>query len=301
MVSNQTTSLTSKRYQIEYSITPCTSWTVLPKATESTNQHFRIEPSYFLNDGSATSHSSGLSIPSGKTFTPGRIQSSNNLTDPITLRSNEYTEIEYSIRSTSHITPNTEYCFRLTGSGDSAGFTYTNIPQFTSKISAFRPQSGGGGGSRYIAPIVGQAITAAVEESATTTAPVVSGGGQSGGGIVATNTEQIATTTAPQQSTSTNTKVKDSGGDSGNLQIKNEFALIKDTINFLSLFIKELANYQLKSTAINAYAYQECNLKGLIFIKTGECEHLDMYGDNKSKLNLNILWSVFNKIEEIGK
>ena len=298
VVSNQTASLTKKRYQLEYAVTPCSSWTVLPKANEATNQHFRMDLSPFVPDNSTTTRSNGVTAPNGKTFVPGRIQTFNNLTYPIVLRENQFTEVEYSVRATNNVALNTSYCFRATGYGDAADFTYTNTPQISSLSTAYRYQGGGTGGSQL------SSVSILKIEDPTVVATTSQTGGDQGGTAVSTSTTVEATSTpAEQQSTTTPTRKRGGGGATGYEPPKNNYAYsaVKDSLTFMNLFIKELANYQLKSTAINAYAYQECNLKTLVFIKTGECEHLDMYGDNKSKINLNILWSVFNKIEEIGK
>jgi hypothetical protein len=90
VLSNQTSALTKKRYQLEYGTNSCTTWTALPRPGEETTEHFRMERSQFLSDNATTSHSSGVSAPNGKTFISGRIQSFSSLTHPITLRNAQY-------------------------------------------------------------------------------------------------------------------------------------------------------------------------------------------------------------------
>lgn len=201
VISNETATSTTKSYQAEYSTDTCTTWTSIPRKIDTSYQHWRIDPSTYVADNTTTSHSPGMSIPSGKTFVPGRIQTFNKITQPITLLDNQYTEIEFLLRSTSNLLIDTPYCFRLTNSGEASDFIYSQVPQIIPMSRVFRYQGGGGGGGYRVAEIELPAVVA------TTT---VTGG-------VASSTEATSTPgevyVPPAAPTSTTTPNKGSSGD----------------------------------------------------------------------------------------
>ena len=47
------------------------------------------------------------------TFVPGEVKDTGNATSSITLASNEFTEVEYSIQATGNATAGGDYCFGL--------------------------------------------------------------------------------------------------------------------------------------------------------------------------------------------
>jgi hypothetical protein len=210
VVSNQGSATTSMMYQLEYATTTCTVWTVVPKTINVTNEHFRVDSSPYVADGQATSHIAGVTAPGGKTFTPGYFQTFNNITQTITLKTNEYTELEYLLRSTNKLSSETNYCFRLTNFGDSSGFIYSTAPAVSSHDKVFRPYAGGGGAGWMI-------FIEAADQVGTTT---VLGGGNGGG--AASTTEA---TTTPNGGQSTTTPIQGGGGgDIGYYTPKNSFA-----------------------------------------------------------------------------
>jgi hypothetical protein len=215
VLSNQTSALTKKRYQLEYGTNSCTTWTALPRPGEETTEHFRMERSQFLSDNATTSHSSGVSAPNGKTFISGRIQSFSSLTHPITLRNGQYTEVEYVIRATNNVVSTSPYCFRLTGAGSASGFIYSQTPQITPISIIFRRQGGGGSSVNNIINL----------ESAVIVATTTYTGGGADGSITSTSTSIEATSTpSTQQSTTTPTRKRGGGGSVGSLKTTNYFA-----------------------------------------------------------------------------
>ncbi len=216
VVTNHTTSLINKRYQLEYSYGSCTSWTAVPRPSDYTNEHFKIDTSSYVSDSASTTHSSGISVPNGKVFRTGRMQTFNSLSRPTVLYEGEYTEIEYLIRSTGDILPGSVYCFRLSNNGDASDFTYSATPQITTMSRIFRYNAGGGGGGRTLNFELPSVV-------ATTT---VTGGGADGSPTsTSTITESTATTTT-QQSTTTPTRRRGGGGNVGTLYNDNTLALV---------------------------------------------------------------------------
>jgi hypothetical protein len=218
-ISNQAASVSRKAYQLEYAQGACTSWTPVPRLVDTTNQAWRIEPSRTVADNTLTTHSTYISAPNGKTFTQGRLQAFNSASYPVTLGSNEYTELEYSLRSTGSITPYIPYCFRVTNVGDFSDFTYLITPQITVIPATYRHQSGGGGGGGI------QAASASAVEApsaiATTTATT---GGAASSSEATSSVEQVAPPAA-QQSTTTPTRRRGGGGNVGLLPNTNTFAV----------------------------------------------------------------------------
>jgi hypothetical protein len=215
-ISNQAASVARKTYQLEYSTASCTSWTKVPRSVDTSTEAWRLEPSSNISDNQTTTHSTGITTPSGKTFAPGRLQTASSATYPVRLASSEYTELEYSLRSTGSVTPYTPYCFRVTNVGDSSDFTYSITPQITVIPAEYRRQSGGGGGGGavFAAPSSEEPVSAATS-SAT--------GGTVSGQEAATTTESVAAP-ATQQSTTTPTRRQGGGGDVGLLNTGNTFA-----------------------------------------------------------------------------
>jgi len=119
------------QYRIEYgeSSTNCSdilSWTALPN---DSSQHWQIINSANLTDGEATTNISGLT-DENTNFKAGEAKDADNQTSAITLASNEFTELEYTIAATSNAS-DSNYCFRLTDAGSAADFDYTEYPEIS--------------------------------------------------------------------------------------------------------------------------------------------------------------------------
>jgi hypothetical protein len=231
VISNEAATTTTKSYQAEYATGVCTSWTSVPRRIDATYQAWRIDPSLYVADNTVTSHSNGMSVPPGKTFTPGRVQTFNKMTQPITLQSGEYTEVEFLLRSTNNLVPDASYCFRVTNSGEASDFTYTQIPQIVPMSRVFRYQGGGGGGGYRVVEIEHASIVA------TTT---VTGGAASS--TQATSTQgEIYIPAATSTATTTPNKGSGGDGDVGVLPTLNSFAYNKNVGEGLVLGAESMA------------------------------------------------------------
>ncbi len=135
---------TGYTYRLEHASTSCTTW--LPVPASATTEHWQMDASGNMLDNTATTDFfPGITNPSGKTFVAGAVKTTGNQTDAITLSSTQFTELEYSIRSTSLVTSGTTYCFRLTNAGSITNFAYTVQPQISVQPISNRPTGGGEG------------------------------------------------------------------------------------------------------------------------------------------------------------
>jgi len=105
-------------YQLEFAETAtCSSGTYVAVPTD-TSQDFQIVASTFINDADPTAnvHVGGTQALTDEsaTFIVGELKDTGNTTGSITLASNEFTEIEFSIQALNSATENGNYCFRLT-------------------------------------------------------------------------------------------------------------------------------------------------------------------------------------------
>jgi hypothetical protein len=91
---------------------------------------------YLFDTSSTTNVASGLT-DANNTFTAGQVKETSNTTQALTIRSNQFTELEYSIQATTNATDGSTYCFRLTNVGSTTNFVYTIYPSVT--ISAGSP------------------------------------------------------------------------------------------------------------------------------------------------------------------
>jgi hypothetical protein len=81
-----------------------------------------------LTDNDATTNvTDGLDDPGASSFTPGEQEESGNTTEPITLASLQFTEIEFSIQALAGATNGGDYCFKLV---DSVGGDLDNYAQY---------------------------------------------------------------------------------------------------------------------------------------------------------------------------
>src|SRR5207249_4883606 len=89
----------------------------VPSIPSLTSEEWVMDLSGYLTDGTVTTNSSGLTDPGGKAFVAGQSKLSTNQTTAHTLTSSQFTELEYSLRSTLSAQGNLTYCFRLTNAG----------------------------------------------------------------------------------------------------------------------------------------------------------------------------------------
>ena len=133
-------------YRLEHASSSCSVWLAVPAVSALGNEHWVMDTTTFLSDEENTTDSSGLTNPGGKTFASGKVKTQGNQTTAHTITNAQFTELEYSIKSTGNVTIGTTYCFRLTNSGSTTNFTYTVQPQVV-VVARPSPPSGGGGGN----------------------------------------------------------------------------------------------------------------------------------------------------------
>lgn len=117
---------TGPTFRIEYAETvTCSSgsYTAVP-ATPST-EHWQMSDSTNLTDGDATTNVASGLTDANATFVAGKVKDTGNQTTAITVTSENFTEIEYSIKATSFATDGGTYCFRLTNASSTTNFLYT--------------------------------------------------------------------------------------------------------------------------------------------------------------------------------
>jgi hypothetical protein len=110
---------TTDTYRVEYAPYSfgCGSWTAVP-VSPTTEAFNMFNTSNFTSGTASTNVTSGPAVitdPSGGSFVAGALLSTANSTS-VTLSSNQFTEIEYSMQANSNAT-NPAYCFRLTNAG----------------------------------------------------------------------------------------------------------------------------------------------------------------------------------------
>jgi hypothetical protein len=181
-VTNIGEATTSILYRLEYSSSSCTVWQPVP--TSPNGEHWAMDITQFVANAASTTDSSGISNPGGMTFTPGYMMTNGNTTGAHDLGYNYFTEHEWSIRSTSAVTPGTTYCFRMTNNGNTYHMVYSVVPQISVTATFARPTGGGasteGSGSGSQQQGGGQGGGAGVEGGGTGSGQT--GGGQGGGG-----------------------------------------------------------------------------------------------------------------------
>lgn len=104
------------QYRLEVAETAtCCTGTFYPVGGSGDGADWEMAASSYFADGDATADiSPGLTNPSGYAFVAGQLKESSNQTAAITLATNSFTEIEFSIRATGSATTGGDYCFRLT-------------------------------------------------------------------------------------------------------------------------------------------------------------------------------------------
>ena len=135
-------SASNKTYRLEYSSGACSSWAQVPAAGDESGPWVMAASSY-ISDASATTDSTGLTNPAGKTFAAGIAKTTASQASAHTLSNSQFTELEYSVEPTSNVSTGTTYCFQVTHAGNANGFTYSNQPQIKAHNLVFRSRGGG--------------------------------------------------------------------------------------------------------------------------------------------------------------
>ncbi len=124
---------TSFTYQIEYGAKSSTcgaisSWSAVA-ADDSGSEHWAMNASGNITNGSATTNVAGGVTDGAASFVAGYIMDTAAITPAITMTTGEFTEVEYSIAATDDATAGGDYCFRITDGGNSTGFTFNNYAE----------------------------------------------------------------------------------------------------------------------------------------------------------------------------
>ncbi len=134
----------SYRYRLEVSSSTCTVWVGVPMSQTFVAEHWIMDESQYVANASLTTNvASMLTDPTGS-FVSGYFSSATGTPPSLSVTANNFTELEYSIRSTQYVSAGTLYCFRVTNDGSTSTFTYTVQPQVTIS-GGQRPVVGGSG------------------------------------------------------------------------------------------------------------------------------------------------------------
>jgi putative component of membrane protein insertase Oxa1/YidC/SpoIIIJ protein YidD len=184
LVSNAgASSANNYNYRLEYASSSCTSWTQVPTSALLANEEWVMDLSQYILDGSPTTNSSSLTDPGGKSFVAGESRVFANQTGATSITTTQFSEYEYSIRSTVNATAGLLYCFRLTNAGSITNFTYTVQPQIT-LTGGLHPQAGQGSSETNGSGAVhaGGALEGGNNSEGSGSGTVQTGGGAGGGG-----------------------------------------------------------------------------------------------------------------------
>ncbi len=162
-------------YLLEISSTTCTTWSSVGNTTGGSD-HWTLDYTPYLLDGDFTTNLSGLTDPIGGSFVTGFTQTYSNPGYPVSLNSGQFTELEYSLHSTSNAVAGITYCFRLTNNGSVTGFTHAVTPSIvlSTGIHVQLGDGNGGGGANSVRRGAGG-------EMSSTPNAEVNGGGNGGG------------------------------------------------------------------------------------------------------------------------
>ena len=109
----------------------CSSGTYAAVPATATTEHWEMADSTNITDGAATTNVAGGLTDANASFTAGETKDTANTTGAITLTSENFTEIEYSVRATTNAVSGDTYCFRLTNAGSTTNFVYTRYTRAT--------------------------------------------------------------------------------------------------------------------------------------------------------------------------
>jgi hypothetical protein len=96
-----------------------------------TSLAWQIADSTNLTDGAATTNVSPGLTDENASFVAGQVKDTSNLTSAITITSENFTEIEYSLKATNNAVDGGSYCFRLVKGDGSPLDSYSVFPQAT--------------------------------------------------------------------------------------------------------------------------------------------------------------------------
>ena len=129
-------------------------WTQVPPT--ATNEVFQMYDSSNVTDGDPTTNvPGGLTDPPGEAFVPGEIKDASSETSPIVLNQNQFTEVEYSLESTTNAKVDATYCLRLTNAG--AVFSASGSLFVETVVMEHAPSSNTGVSAPVITPFSGNA------------------------------------------------------------------------------------------------------------------------------------------------
>ncbi len=86
--------------------------------------HWHIATSTNITDAEATTNIASGLTDENVTFVAGQVKDTGNTTATVTLESDKFTEIEFSVLATGNATADPPYCFRVTNSGATSGTGY---------------------------------------------------------------------------------------------------------------------------------------------------------------------------------
>jgi len=128
-------------FKLEYGekISDCDSASYTPVAETPAGEAWAMSDSANITDGAVTTDSAGITNGNSN-FVAGEIHDTTNQTGNITLDTDEFTEIEYSILATDDSVYDTTYCFRMNNilSGDAinySAYAEATIDSTTSDLS----------------------------------------------------------------------------------------------------------------------------------------------------------------------
>lgn len=109
----------------------CAASTYAAVPATATTEHWEMADSANLTDAGATTNVASGLTDANASFIAGEVKDTGNTTGPITLTSEHFTEIEYSVRATTNSVSGNTYCFRLTNAGSTTNFVYTRYARAT--------------------------------------------------------------------------------------------------------------------------------------------------------------------------
>lgn len=120
---------TAPTFQLQYATTTtCASGSYTAVPTD-TSLAWQIVDSTYLTDGVATTDFVGSLANENTAFVAGQVKDTGNTTGAITLNSDNFTEIEYSIQATTNAVAGQAYCFRVLDSNlTPTKMIYTRYP-----------------------------------------------------------------------------------------------------------------------------------------------------------------------------
>ncbi|MBI5912997.1 hypothetical protein HY839_00985 [Candidatus Azambacteria bacterium] len=119
-------------FQLEVAQTAtCSSGTYAAVPATATTEHWEMAETANLTDGAATTNVASGLTDANASFTAGETKDTGNQTTALTVTSEQFTEIEYSIRATTNAVSGATYCFRLTNAGSTTNFVYTRYARAT--------------------------------------------------------------------------------------------------------------------------------------------------------------------------